>query len=133
MDHYSILDRNFSQTWTETISSQEVSPQQLERVEIDQRETNGKKVEKQDAEPSRQDHPAHAGLYFPADGGDGSVSGMAQRDLNATLQLLAERAQYITEATGAAIALREGAVMLCRASAGSSACRRALPSWPSSP
>jgi len=121
MDHYSILDRNFSQTWTETISSQEVSPQQLERVEIDQRETNGKKVEKQDAEPSRQDHPAHTGLYFPADGGDGSVSGMAQRDLNATLQLLAERAQYITGATGAAIALREGAVMLCRASSGSSA------------
>ena len=121
MEHYSILDRNFSQTWTETISSQEVSPQQLERVEIDQRETNGKKVEKQDAEPSRQDHPAHTGLYFPADGGDGSVSGMAQRDLNATLQLLAERAQYITGATGAAIALREGAVMLCRASSGSSA------------
>jgi len=121
MDHYSILDHNFSQTWTETISSQEVNPQQLERVESDQRETHGKKVEKQDAEPSRQDHPAHTGMYSPPDEGDGSVSGMAQRDLNATLQLLAERAQYITGATGAAIALREGAVMLCRASSGSSA------------
>jgi hypothetical protein len=46
---------------------------------------------------------------------------MAQRDLRAALQLLAERAQYITGASGAAIALREGAHMICRASAGTSA------------
>jgi putative methionine-R-sulfoxide reductase with GAF domain len=46
---------------------------------------------------------------------------MAQRDLAAALQLLAERAQYITGATGAAIALLDGGNMICRASAGSSA------------
>lgn len=48
---------------------------------------------------------------------------MAQRDLDAALQLLADRAQYITGATGAAIALkRDGRNdMLCRASAGSNA------------
>jgi hypothetical protein len=48
---------------------------------------------------------------------------MARRDLDAALQLLAERAQYITEASGAAIALRRNAhnTMLCRASAGSNA------------
>jgi len=46
---------------------------------------------------------------------------MAQRDLDAALQLLAERAQYITGASGAAIALREGRDMICRASAGPSA------------
>jgi len=48
---------------------------------------------------------------------------MAHRDLDAALQLLAERAQYITEASGAAIALRRGEHndMLCRASAGSNA------------
>ena len=46
---------------------------------------------------------------------------MAQRDLAATLQLLAERAQYITGATGAAIALRDSGEMVCRASAGPSA------------
>lgn len=52
-----------------------------------------------------------------------SLAEMAHRDLEAALQLLAERAQYITEATGAAIALRRGDHndMLCRASAGSSA------------
>ena len=48
---------------------------------------------------------------------------MAQRDLDAALQLLADRAQYITGATGAAIALtRDGRHdMLCRASTGSNA------------
>ena len=48
---------------------------------------------------------------------------MARRDLDAALQLLADRAQYITGASGAAIALkREGKKdMLCRASTGSNA------------
>jgi putative methionine-R-sulfoxide reductase with GAF domain len=46
---------------------------------------------------------------------------MAQRDLEAALQLLAERAQYITGASGAAIALLENGEMICRASAGPSA------------
>ena len=41
--------------------------------------------------------------------------------MNAALQLLAERAQYITGASGAAIALREDEEMICRASAGPSA------------
>src|SRR6185312_3114146 len=50
-----------------------------------------------------------------------SLSQMAQRDLDATLQLLAERAQYITGASGAAIALREGETMVCCASSGPSA------------
>jgi predicted secreted protein len=48
---------------------------------------------------------------------------MAQRDLDAALQLLADRAQYITGATGAAIALRRDGRndMLCRASTGPNA------------
>ena len=52
-----------------------------------------------------------------------SLAKMAQSDLDAALQLLAERAQYITGASGAAIALRRGEHddMLCRASAGSNA------------
>jgi hypothetical protein len=50
-------------------------------------------------------------------------SDQAQRDLNAALQLLAQRAEYITQAGGAAIALRrEGRnEMICRARAGSTA------------
>jgi hypothetical protein len=48
---------------------------------------------------------------------------MAQRDLDAALQLLADRAQYITGAGGAANALRrdERNEMLCRASSGAKA------------
>ncbi len=60
--------------------------------------------------------------FLGQDGGH-SLAEMAQRDLDAALQLLAERAQYITGASGAAIALRRGRNkdMLCRASAGPNA------------
>lgn len=62
---------------------------------------------------------------MPYLGGDvrHSLVEMAQRDLDAALQLLAERAQYITGASGVAIALRRGGYnhMQCRASAGSNA------------
>jgi putative methionine-R-sulfoxide reductase with GAF domain len=57
----------------------------------------------------------------PADDKNSSLAEMAQRDLEAALQLLAERAQYITGASGAAIALIEESGMICRASAGPSA------------
>lgn len=57
----------------------------------------------------------------PATNGHNSLTEMAQRDLEAALQLLAERAQYITGASGAAIALIEDSEMICRASAGPSA------------
>jgi len=60
-------------------------------------------------------------LRSPADHGGKSLTEMAQRDLEAALQLLAERAQYITGASGAAIALLAGSKMICRASAGPSA------------
>ncbi|HEY7615670.1 MAG TPA: GAF domain-containing protein [Terriglobales bacterium] len=60
-------------------------------------------------------------LRFPGEDGGRSLAEAAQRDLNAALQLLAERAQYITGASGAAIALRERSDMVCRASAGPSA------------
>src|SRR5246127_4813711 len=60
-------------------------------------------------------------VQFPGDDGGKSLAEMAERDLTATLQLLAERAQYITGASGAAIALRDHEEMVCRASAGSSA------------
>lgn len=59
---------------------------------------------------------------IPAQDGH-SLAEMAQRDLDAALQLLADRAQYITGSSGAAIALRRRGKkdMLCRASAGSNA------------
>src|SRR5689334_17801803 len=65
--------------------------------------------------------PAAESPRFPGEDGGRSLAEMARRDLDATLQLLAERAQYITSATGAAIALSNGNGMVCRASAGTSA------------
>jgi len=53
----------------------------------------------------------------PQASGLGNLEG---HELDAALQLLVERAQYITGATGAALALSEGEEMVCRASTGSS-------------
>ena len=77
--------------------------------------------------PAATASPAAANLpsngHFPAGNAVYSLADMARRDLDATLQLLADRAQYITGASGAAIALkRDGKKdMLCRASTGSNA------------
>jgi hypothetical protein len=64
------------------------------------------------------DRPASVGA-----GGDNSNGGRAfgETELDSALQLLVERAQYITGATGTALALPQGEEMICRASAGSSA------------
>ncbi len=64
-----------------------------------------------------------APVRFPGEDSGRSLAEMAQRDLDAALQLLADRAQYITGASGAAIALRRAGRndMLCRASTGSNA------------
>lgn len=62
-------------------------------------------------------------VKFPPEDHGRSLAEMAHRDLDAALQLLASRAQYITGANGAAIALRRHGKndMLCRASTGSNA------------
>jgi uncharacterized Zn finger protein (UPF0148 family) len=60
---------------------------------------------------------------FPGEDAGRSLAEMARADLDAALQLLAERAQYISDASGVAIALRRGEHddMLCRARAGANA------------
>jgi GAF domain-containing protein len=65
----------------------------------------------------------HSNRGFPGEDGGHSLAEIARRDLDAALQLLADRAQYITGASGAAIALRRRGKkdMLCRASTGSNA------------
>lgn len=62
-------------------------------------------------------------MHFSHESGGRSLADMAQRDLDAALQLLTDRAQYITGSSGAAIALRRSGSndMLCRASTGSNA------------
>jgi putative methionine-R-sulfoxide reductase with GAF domain len=72
-------------------------------------------------EPSPTGEVLFDALRFPGEDGGRSLTEMAKLDLEATLQLLAERAQSITGASGAAIGLRQGEQMVCRASAGPSA------------
>ena len=71
---------------------------------------------------SQSTHDSTSPAAGQPQGGPG-LAEMAQRDLDAALQLLADRAQYITGASGVAIALRRDGRndMLCRASAGSNA------------
>jgi GAF domain len=98
MDHYSILDQGTAQAAPEIAPGTAMAESSLPLANVE-----------------------HDPLRFPGDDGGRSLSAMAKRDLDAALQLLAERAQYITGASGAAIALREGEAMICRASAGPSA------------
>jgi len=66
------------------------------------------------------DQAGTGGAVAPERDGD-SRAESARRDLEAALQLLAERAQYLTGASGASIALREDGEMVCRAGAGRAA------------
>jgi len=101
MERYSILDQSLSQAGPDSA--------------LTDRPAKGSPP------PPVEDSHEPPRLRFPGDDGGKSLNSMAQRDLDAALQLLAERAQYITGASGAAIALREGEEMICRASAGASA------------
>ncbi len=78
----------------------------------------------QEAVPNRdQGGQTSAPARFPGKDAGRSLAEVAQRDLDAALQLLADRAQYITGASGAAIALRRIGMkdLQCRASTGSNA------------
>ncbi len=65
-------------------------------------------------EAAAETDPTVAGS--PGANGDYTFEG---HELDAALQLLVERAQYITGATGAALAIAQGEEMVCRASVGS--------------
>jgi putative methionine-R-sulfoxide reductase with GAF domain len=64
---------------------------------------------------------ASAGPAGAVGGRSNGSRGFEETELDSALQLLVERAQYITGATGTALALPQGEEMVCRASAGSSA------------
>jgi len=67
------------------------------------------------------DRSSSAGsVRFAGDRSDASPL-LEETELDTALQLLVERAQYITGATGTALALPQGEEMVCRASSGSSA------------
>jgi hypothetical protein len=115
MDYYSILDNSPSQAGSET------APPNLDPSSLVPPNRVAASVVPAKLEPKGGAPKAREALRFPGEDGGKSLSEMAQRDLDATLQLLTERAQYITGASGAAIALRQGENMVCCASSGPSA------------
>ncbi len=115
MDYYSILDNSPSQAGPETAPPSLV-PAGLASSSLVAANVVAPKAESKGATPKVRE-----ALRFPGEDGGKSLSEMAQRDLDAALQLLTERAQYITGASGAAIALRQGEAMVCCASSGPSA------------
>ncbi len=115
MDSYSILDNSPSQARPETAPPNLVASGFVPSNVVPANIAPAKPEPKQAAPVLRET------LRFPGEDGGKSLSEMAQRDLDATLQLLVERAQYITGASGAAIALLQGETMVCCASSGTSA------------
>ena len=113
MDHYSILDHSSPAPTVGTeLSSSSPSRSAPQSVSSGIAAAN-----------ALAPKPSETAPRFPGEDAGRSLAEMAHRDLDAALQLLAERAQYITGASGAAIALRRGVRrdMLCRASSGSNA------------
>ena len=130
MDHYSILDHS-------SPPAMQARPEPALETDVQQPITNrmspsvspgmiSAAIAAENEAAATNSSLASAGpspARFPKENGGRSLAGMAQCDLDAALQLLAERAQYITEASGAAIALRRNQQndMLCRASVGTNA------------
>jgi putative methionine-R-sulfoxide reductase with GAF domain len=88
---------------------------------LDQTSSRGAGADPATTSSAKEESVSPATAPVATDDRNRSLAEMAQRDLEAALRLLAERAQYITGASGAAIALLEVDEMICRASAGSSA------------
>ncbi len=147
MEHYSIIDRSVVDRSVIDRSLDQPSPQPGAEPELDETELESEleldvahggvgRLNPSVASPSVSAGIAaanalaaageagwHVSPRFPGEDGGHSMAEIAQRDLDAALQLLADRAQYITGAGGAAIALRLGErnEMLCRASSGAKA------------
>jgi len=115
MDSYSILDNSPSQAAPGT------APPNFAPSSLVPSDVGPESIAPLKHEPKVTPPVVREALRFPGEDGGKSLSEMAQRDLDATLQLLVERAQYITGASGAAIALRQGETMICCASSGASA------------
>jgi putative methionine-R-sulfoxide reductase with GAF domain len=78
-------------------------------------------AEDKGAETKRSSANGAVGAVRAAGGPSHWGSALEETELDSALQLLVERAQYITGATGTALALPQGEEMICRASAGASA------------
>jgi hypothetical protein len=127
MDHYSILDQSThaesGELSTSTPTGEPATRERRKEARFPQSQIFQGLPGSAATAPAMSLAAGHLVSDSTSENSGQSLAEMAQRDLDATLQLLAERAQYITGASGAAIALRNGDLndMLCRASAGANA------------
>ena len=99
-------------------NAEETASAGTDRSSTDQSSTDQSSTDQSSADQSATGAVGSVGAA--GDNSNGSRT-LAETELDSALQLLVERAQYITGATGTALALPRGEEMVCRASAGSSA------------
>ena len=117
MDHYSIIgppDKN------REVPPGESSGETGEAVVPPTPEISVSNFAGSESAPTGAEHAAAAGEQLPAPSKPTDAEHSAA-ELDAALQVLVQKAQYTSNATGAALALRQGADMVCRAASGNSA------------
>jgi putative methionine-R-sulfoxide reductase with GAF domain len=124
MEHYSILDPGSRGTGSNGHSSQGPGAQSngsREQSSQDSADIPVPLVQQAGGSPGITSVPMASSSVRPKEHDSESLTGMAERDLSTTLQLLMERAQYITGASAASIALRRDDMMICCARTGQAA------------
>lgn len=109
MDHYSIIDPPSPDKDRAVVPGETSLPPEL----LSAPETSAPQAEDPAQESSLLSTPSEPQPAAPVE--------EPVTDLDTALQALAQKAQYVSNATGAAIALREGSDVVCRAASGSSA------------
>jgi hypothetical protein len=113
MERYSILDPGSQGPGSQSNGSRKQSSQGSGGIPVPL-------VQQTEASPRIASLPAPSSARSKEHDGE-SLPEMAERDLRSTLQLLVERAQYITGASAASISLRQRDMMICCARIGQAA------------
>jgi putative methionine-R-sulfoxide reductase with GAF domain len=114
MEHYSILDPGSRGPGSQSNGSREQSSQDSASIAVPL-------IQQGEASPEITSVPTSSSSARSKERNSESLTEMAERDLHTTLQLLVERAQYITGASAASISLRQNDMMICCARTGQAA------------
>jgi hypothetical protein len=106
MEHYSILDPGSRGTGSQSNGSREKSFQNSPAGAVPL-------IQQAEVPPEITSLPASSSSAHLKEHDSKSLTEMAERDLRTTLQLLVDRARYITGASAASISLRQNDMMIC--------------------
>ncbi len=117
MDHYSIFEPASPEK-----DQKVVPPQAGEKPEKEEPQVSAAPLASAEVASEAQAEPvAEQPVISAQPPAPEATAGQNLSELDAALQALVQKAQYISNATGAAIALRQGGEVVCRAASGSSA------------